>query len=205
MAVIQEAFDIPEDILTGIITGEFKRLGGVVRHAKGPEKGQIVTHLKPVETNELSQVQKNSLMLSNIIKNNKKAIIATGVIVAVTAAGGLIIYKCTHKEEKAIKSFKKTLKKYVKLVKEGKVNETIIEEMLLSLKQIQESKECEKIQLQLSAEELSRLVNVIQEYTVNLAQNNKIELLENEKINSGNSIVDFQNYLSAQKRIFLEA
>ena len=31
MAIIQEAFDISPDIMTKILTGEYKRIGGVVR------------------------------------------------------------------------------------------------------------------------------------------------------------------------------
>ena len=49
MTVIQEAFDIPDDIMTKILTGEYRRIGGVVRYAGGSHKGQIVKHLDPVE------------------------------------------------------------------------------------------------------------------------------------------------------------
>ena len=45
MAVVTEAFDIPMDIMTKLATGEYRRLGGVVRVAIGPNKGQIVKHL----------------------------------------------------------------------------------------------------------------------------------------------------------------
>ena len=37
MAVIQEAFDIPADIMTKLLTGEYRRIGGVVRYAVGPQ------------------------------------------------------------------------------------------------------------------------------------------------------------------------
>ena len=36
MAVIQEAFDIPTDIMTKLLTGEYQRIGGIVRYAVGP-------------------------------------------------------------------------------------------------------------------------------------------------------------------------
>ena len=38
MAVVQEAFDIPADIMTKLLTGEYRRIGGVVRYAVGPNK-----------------------------------------------------------------------------------------------------------------------------------------------------------------------
>lgn len=49
MAVVTEAFDIPMDIMTKLATGEYRRLGGVVRVAIGPNKGQIVKHLDPIK------------------------------------------------------------------------------------------------------------------------------------------------------------
>ena len=49
MAIVQEAFDIPADIMTKLLTGEYRRIGGVVRYAIGPKKGQIVKHLEPVD------------------------------------------------------------------------------------------------------------------------------------------------------------
>jgi len=41
MAVVTEAFDIPMDIMTKLATGEYRRLGGVVRVAIGPIKGRL--------------------------------------------------------------------------------------------------------------------------------------------------------------------
>ena len=49
MAIVQDVFDIPDDIATGLATGVYRRIGSVVRYAVGPNKGQIVKHLKPVD------------------------------------------------------------------------------------------------------------------------------------------------------------
>lgn len=57
MAVVQEAFDIPADIMTKLLTGESRRIGGVVRYAVGPRKGQIVKHLDPVDLKEAEQAR----------------------------------------------------------------------------------------------------------------------------------------------------
>ena len=45
MAIAQDAYFIPDDIATGI----YRRIGSVVRWASGPNKGQIVKHLKPID------------------------------------------------------------------------------------------------------------------------------------------------------------
>lgn len=48
MANVQDAYDLTDDILMKILTGEYRRIGSVIRYATGPNKGQIVKHLKPV-------------------------------------------------------------------------------------------------------------------------------------------------------------
>ena len=45
MAIVQDAFYIPDDIATGLATGLYRRIGSIVRYAVGPNKGQIVKHL----------------------------------------------------------------------------------------------------------------------------------------------------------------
>lgn len=40
MAIVQEAYDIPTEIWTKILTGEYKRIGDVVRHAIWAHKGE---------------------------------------------------------------------------------------------------------------------------------------------------------------------
>ena len=42
MAIVQDVFDIPDDIATGLATGLYRRIGSVVRYAVGQNKGQIV-------------------------------------------------------------------------------------------------------------------------------------------------------------------
>ncbi len=49
MAVVQDAFFIPDDIATGLATGLYRRIGSVVRYATGPNKGRIVKAFRPSE------------------------------------------------------------------------------------------------------------------------------------------------------------
>ena len=56
MAIVQDVFDIPDDIATGLATGLYRRIGSVVRYAVGPDKGQIVKHLKPVDIKATKKV-----------------------------------------------------------------------------------------------------------------------------------------------------
>ena len=43
MAIAQDAFYIPNDIATGLATGQYRRIGSVVRYAVGSNKGQILS------------------------------------------------------------------------------------------------------------------------------------------------------------------
>lgn len=88
MAIVQEIFDIPEDIMIKLNTKEYRRIGGVVRYACGPKKGQIVKHLEPVNLKEALDVQGIGVKAIQFAKNNKKAIIVgIGTGIAVTVAG----------------------------------------------------------------------------------------------------------------------
>lgn len=55
MAIAQDAFFIPDDIATGLATGLYRRIGSVVRYAVGPNKGQIVKHLQPIDLKAAEQ------------------------------------------------------------------------------------------------------------------------------------------------------
>ena len=72
MTVVTESFDIPMDIMTKLATGEYRRIGGVVRVAIGPNKGQIMKHLKPVKMEQANQIQKVGSKIMQVAKNRKK-------------------------------------------------------------------------------------------------------------------------------------
>ena len=48
MAIVQDAYNLTDDILMKILTGEYRRIGSVIRYATGPNKGQIEKNLKPI-------------------------------------------------------------------------------------------------------------------------------------------------------------
>lgn len=67
-------------------------------------------------------------------------------------------------------------------------------------------KDYEKISIQLTTEELEVLVGRIYEYTIKLAEDNNVELavdaLNTAEMKNFGTIINLQNYLKAQKRIF---
>ena len=77
-----------------------------------------------------------------------------------------------------------------------------INRLMDALEELKQDKRYEMLKIELTTEELNVLVNRIYEYTVKLASDNAVELTDDEKKSSDNSILNLQRYLKTQKRIF---
>ena len=192
MAVVTEAFDIPMDIMTKLATGEYRRLGGVVRVAIGPNKGQIVKHLDPIK---IEQVAQNKNVVTKVIefsKKNRKVIIIGTAVAGTMVAGNFVHQKIKNREPKVMKRYHAALRSYIES----------INRLMDALEELKQDKRYEMLKIELTTEELDVLVNRIYEYTVKLASDNAVELTDDEKKSSDNSILNLQRYLKTQKRIF---
>lgn len=202
MAIVQEAFDIPADIMTKLLTGEYRRIGGVVRYAIGPNKGQIVKHLEPVDLKAAEQAKGIGAKVIQFARNNKRGLIIGGVIAGAATAGGFIYYKVKTHEPAVVAKFRAALRKYIAEIRNGNLELNTIDSLMAALDELKKHKDYEKFKIVLSTEDLDTLVNRIYDYTIQLAKNNKVELTEEERIRTNNSILNLQNYLKTQKRIF---
>ena len=72
MPVVQDAFFIPDDIATGLATGLYRRIGSVVRYAVGPNKGQIVKHLKPIDLKAAEEAQGLGVKALKFVKQHNR-------------------------------------------------------------------------------------------------------------------------------------
>lgn len=204
MTIVQEAYDLTDDIRTKILTGEYRRIGSIIRYATGPKKGRIVKHLEPVHMESAQQAQ--SLVAKGIqfTKNNKKALIIVGISAGIFTAGVGIYHKIKNHDPEVVTKFRESLKNYINGIRKGNLSVDTIEDLMICLENLKKHKDYEKINIQLSTEELDILVNRIFEYTEKLAKDNSIELTEDE-LNaqiSDSTILNLQRYLKAQKRIF---
>lgn len=206
MAIAQDAFFIPDDIATGLATGLYRRIGSVVRYAVGPNKGQIVKHLKPVDLKATEQTQGIGVRAIQFMKQHKKGTIIT--LAAAAAAGtGIVIYnKLKNHEPKVVAAFKASLRVYIDAIRSGNMDTMIIDNLMQSLDELKNNKDYEKISIQLTTEEIGVLIGRIYDYTIKLAEDNHVNL-EGEGICISNNqntdtIVNLQNYLKAQKKIF---
>jgi len=202
MAIVQEAFDIPADIMTKLLTGEYRRIGGVVRYAIGPKKGQIVKHLDPIDLKATGQARGIGAKALQFAKNNKKGLIIGSVITGAVAACGFIYYKVKTHEPAVVARFRAALRTYISEIRKGNLELDTINSLMAAISELKKHKDYEKFKIVLSTEDLDTLVNRIYDYTIRLAENNKVALTEEEYSRTDNAILNLQNYLKTQKRIF---
>lgn len=209
MAIAQDAFFIPDDIATGLATGLYRRIGSVVRYAIGPNKGQIVKHLQPIDLKAAEQAQGLGAKAIQFVANHKKEVGITAIGVAIVGAGvwGYTAWK--NHEPKVLTEFRAALKVYIEAIRTGDMNVEKIDALMVALEDLKKHKNYDKISIQLTTEELEVLVGRIYDYTIKLAKDNNVELTDDElrtscAKNTG-TIINLQNYLKAQKRIFEEA
>ena len=205
MAIIQDAFDIPADIMEKLFSGEYRRIGSVIRIAEGPNKGQIVKHLDPVD---LIRQDNTSISMgakiSYALKKHKKVLIIVGVGGVIYVIYSILSKVKTH-EPAVVTRFKAELRAYIAEIKTGNLTLTTINTLMAALDDLKSHKDFEKIEIRLSTEELGILISWIYNYTIHLAEINMVTLTDEEHICSGNAIVDLQHYLKTQKRIFESA
>ena len=204
MAVVQDAFFIPDDIATGLATGLYRRIGSVVRYATGPNKGRIVKHLDPVNLKAAEQAQGIGVKALQFAKQHKKGTIIT-VVSAVAIGTGVVIYnKMKNREPKVLTKFRVALRAYTEAIRKGNMDIDKINDLMGCLGALKEYKDYDKISIQLTTEELEVLVGRIYDYTVKLAKDNDVELSDEELVqkNKSDTIINLETYLKVQKRIF---
>lgn len=206
MAIVQDTFFVPDDIATGLATGLYRRFGGVIRYAAGPNKGQIVKHLQPANLKAAEQAQGIVAKAMQFVATHKKevGIAAIGVIIAGAGIGGYTVWK--NHEPKVLTKFRSTLNAYIEAIRTGKMDIEKIDNLMEALESLKIHKNYNKISIQLTTEDLEILVERIYEYTIKLAQDNCVDLSDGELCPSGTNrngaIINLQQYLQVQKKVF---
>jgi len=208
MAIAQDAFFIPDDIATGLATGLYRRIGSVVRYAIGPNRGQIVKHLQPIELKSTEQAQGLARKTLQFVKQHKKGTIVAVASTVAVGTGVWVYNKVKNHEPKVVTGFRESLRGYIDAIRKGDMDVDKINDLTENLEKIKKHKDYKKISIQLTTEELDVLVGRIYEYTIKLASDNKVELARGElgvsDKTSTDAILDLQTCLKVQKRIFAE-
>lgn len=206
MAIVQDVFDIPDDIATGLATGLYRRIGSVVRYAVGPNKGQIVKHLKPVDMKVAEEAMGIGEKALRFMKVHKKGTIITIAVATAVGTSAFIYNKVKNHEPKVVTEFREALRVYIDAIREGSMDIGKIDKLMVALEELKKYKDYEKISIQFTTEELEVLVGRIYGYTIKLAQDNDVELAADElntaEMKNSGTIINLQNYLRAQKKIF---
>ncbi len=205
MAIAQDAFYIPDDIATGLATGLYRRIGSVVRYAVGPNKGQIVKHLQPIDLKAAEQAQGLGAKALQFVQHHKKEVGIAAIGAAVVGVGIWGYNKWKNHEPKVLTEFRAALKTYIDAIRNGNMDIDKINGLMEALEALKQHKDYEKISIQLSAEDLEVLVGRIYDYTIKLAADNAVDLSDEELNPNNGAIINLQSYLKAQKRIFEEA
>lgn len=172
--------------------------------------------LKAVEAGELpqevladpikiEQVAQNKNVVTKVIefsKKNRKVIIIGTAVAGTIVAGNFVHQKIKNREPKVMKRYHAALRSYIEDIRNGELSMKSINRLMDALEELKQDKRYEMLKIELTTEELDVLVNRIYEYTVKLASDNAVELTDDEKKSSDNSILNLQRYLKTQKRIF---
>ena len=202
MAIVQDAFYIPDDIATGLATGLYRRIGSVVRYAMGPNKGRIVKHLQPIDLKAAEQAQGLGDKVLQFVQYHKKEVGIAAVGAAFIGVGIWGYNKWKAHEPRVLTEFRASLKIYIDAIRKGYMDIGKIDSLIKAIETLKKHKDYEKISIQLTAEELETLVIRIFDYTIKLAKDNDVKLLDDELDSYDNVIINLQSYLKVQKRIF---
>lgn len=179
MRVIQPAFTISEKAYAGIASGQYVRIGGVVRSISD---GRIVEHLKDVATVKTAITNSaNKTALSTTVSNGlpigKTALISGCVGFGVAALTGLGFWAWKHfkkrseeKKQEETDTYKEYLDEYI----------TNIQTQNLSLRSIKNVFDFfdhfsnGDLSIEITDEELKVLRDIIVRYTIKLCETNDI-------------------------------
>ena len=209
MSVVQDTFFIPDDIATGLATGLYRRIGSVVRYAEGPNKGQIVKHLDSINSKAAEEAQGLGVKALQFVNQHKKGTLIAVIGTVLVGTGAWVYNKVKNHEPKVVTEFRAALRIYIEAIRNGSMDIDKINKLMAALEDLKQHKDYEKISIQLTTDDLEVLVGRIYEYTIKLAKDNEVELpaeeLNTVQMKNSGAIINLQNYLKAQKRIFESA
>lgn len=125
--------------MTKLSTGEYRRIGGVVRVAVGPNKGQIVKYLKPVKLEQAVQAQNVGAKVLQFAKNNKKRLIIGTVIAGTITAGGGVYYKIKSREPEVVRMYHEALREYINDIRSGELSLKSINRLMDALDELKQN------------------------------------------------------------------
>ncbi len=192
MVVVPVNVCVPDDIYEDILNGTLE-LYGLVKDGEHKIRKHLPTVKNAAETGAKKAFE--------IIKAHKGASIVVGSVIAV-GTGVAITASCISysKKKKDIVFFNECLESYYTSIKEGTLNNEIIDDLIHSLDILEEK----RISIKMSPNKLSAIIFSVFDYTNKLAEanNQKVKLSKPKK---KDNLIDIREYLEIQKDIILSA
>jgi hypothetical protein len=221
MAIIQVAYEVPDDVVEGLATGVLTRYGSMIRGHTGYK-----LHLKEVpipqpenitavESTSASAASKSVFsVVKDTVRKHPVAAVMTGVVVGTATVGGIAYRKFKAKKKQTEgkielleyeKDFNNAFSAYLDEVRAGNLEESTLDTLIEELNQMKERIDSSESEIIVSAEQLDTLMNIVFDYTRQLAKVNSykiVKLRKPETDSTEEAIIGLQECLSIQKRIF---
>ncbi|THG33258.1 hypothetical protein [Naasia lichenicola] len=197
MPVHSVAFVIPPEIQAGLLTGDLIRYGGVVRNIAG----QLVIHLKEVP---LTQSGRETARRMSGTVRNPYVLAAAGLgVVVISGIAGLVLRK-HRRAQSLVDRYNASFAAYLEAAQGGALEQSSIERLIADLDAVIAAAAGGKVTLGLSTKRSDTLVNLIADYTRQLAVANAVQLPA-AIAPRANSVVSLRGYLEMQRQIFRDA
>lgn len=205
--IVQPTFHVPPDIETGLLNGDLIRYGGVVRDAGG----RLVAHLKEIPDAGEAVIEGAQRAASRL----KNPWVTVGVGIVLVAVGGGVVLALKRRKKDAelvvpecVPEYIRSLRLYLDAIQNGTLNPQLIDGLATNLDSLAAYGEEGEIAIAFSPEQLGRLIEIVVDYTTDLAAANGVEL-EGPNTVPGDpqngEVDDLRRHLELQRRIFDEA
>jgi hypothetical protein len=199
MPVVNVNLVLDEATYKGVMDGALE-LYGMVKD----QKHRVRKHLPTV----FDSAKEGASKAIDIVRNHKKELLIVGGLVIV---GGTVIgtvsYFTQKEKRQAKKQFGKSLQVYLDAAQNGALTIDILDALISDLDTIAKLYKGEDVPLNISAKNLTALLNSIYEYTQQFAQANNVKAydIKAPKRFKKNTVLDLQQYLKVQREILSKA
>lgn len=208
MAIIQVPLEIPDEIYARVLSGEYERLGGVVR-SHGGQLVKLLDDALPIA--DAQEAAKASI--AKVMDNRRGVGIALGVVAVAATVGGAA-YRGKRKTKAAqlvlptcVEDYGNSLAAYIEAARHGRLDAEIIDRLIADLDAVKAESNGGTSTIEFSPEQSETLVEIVAGHTKNLAEANERELsnLPQPADPQGATVIDLRPYLEAQRDLFSEA
>jgi len=200
MPVVNVNLLVDEKTYAGVKAGVLELCG----MAKNVDNKRVAKHLPTVA----DAAKEGAVKAIDFIRLHKKsAIVIGGVLIIGGTVAGTVGYIATRDQRKREKQFAKNLQIYLDAAQEGKLTIEIIDALIDSLNALSKNNVSKTVDLKITTSQFSNLIHSIFDYTIRLAEANKINpvFISKPQIIKKKTYLELQYYLDMQKSIFEQA